>query len=387
MSDTKKMKPPKTPSESEALIQRMRREVEIRKGILETSANADFSLPRRGKKNEPFLKKAAAALERVRGKLEAVKKLPNFLRSFRRNQAVIDQGLLESIQHVACEVERLQKLVLALDPRNEELLHHNAVVLEEQKKHTHTLEGKVAVLANSLHVIEQRLSSPKELGSEAGSQPGDSARGDLEALRIDTFYLAFEGEFRGNRELITKRLKHYSPWLEAVKTRLPEPTAVDIGCGRGEWLELLKEHEIAARGVDINARMAAHCQGLGLEVECGDGIAYLRSLPADSQAIVSGFHIVEHLPLGLLLELIQQAHRVLRPGGIAIFETPNPEAQRVSTYTFFLDPTHRNPIPNELLCFAGSHAGFSDTHVERVQPAIQENGRVDYLDYAGIFMK
>ena len=381
------MNHPEISPEAESLIQRMRREVEVRKGMLETRAATEVTLPHRGKKKEPLLKRAADALERVRKKHDAAKKWPNFLRSFRQNQPVINQGLLEAMQDIACEMQRFQKLLLAQEPRYEELSRRSADLVLGHEKHSQALAARVAFLENALHLMERRLASANEPVAAVEAKPGDSLSKDLEALRIDAFYLAFENQFRGSRELIKERLLHYVPWLEVLKERLPDATGVDIGCGRGEWLEVLKENGIAARGVDMNERMAAQCQSLGLDAECGDGIAYLRSLPADSQAIVSGFHIVEHLPFGLLLDLIQQAFRVLRPGGIAIFETPNPEAQRVSTYTFFLDPTHRNPIPNELLCFAATHAGFSQTHVERVQSVPKEGGGVVYLDYAGIFMK
>ena len=355
--------------------------------MLDASAAAEFTFPAPGKKKGSFLKRAASALERAKGKHDAVKKWPSFLRLFRRNQEVIDQGLMESVQNIACETERLQKLLLALDPHYETLSRKYAGFLIEQERQTRVLTGRVSFLENALHLIEQRLCSPKEPVPASEPKQADALKGDLDALRIDAFYLAFEDQFRGGRELIKDRLLHYLPWLEALKERLQDPTGVDIGCGRGEWLEVLKENGIVARGVDMNARMAAQCQSFGLEAECGEGIAYLRSLPAESQAVVSGFHIVEHLPLGLLLELIQQALRVLRPGGIAIFETPNPEAQRVSTYTFFMDPTHRNPIPNELLCFVAASAGFSETHVERVQPVTEEGVFMGYMDYAGIFMK
>jgi len=372
------MKSSQTPEQSEALLQRMRKEIEIRKEKLETGA-ANFAFPVGEKKKDPFLKKATAALERSKKKHGAVKKWPKFLRLLRRNQEMIDQGLIDSLQDVVYEAERMQKMLLSLASKAAESLE-----LERQAR---SLTARVAFLENALHLFEQRLSSSAGTVPAAESKAENTLHNDLEDQRIDAFYLAFENQFRGSRELISQRLLHYLPWIEAVKKNLPDATGVDIGCGRGEWLELLKENGIAASGVDMNARMAAQCQSFGLDVECGDGIAYLRNLPANSQGILSGFHIVEHLPLGLFLELIQQAFRVLRPGGVAIFETPNPAVKQVSTYSFFFDPTHRNPVPSELLCFTATHAGFSKTHVEQVQPLAGQDGKIEYFDYAGIFMK
>lgn len=191
----------------------------------------------------------------------------------------------------------------------------------------------------------------------------------------DDFYRAFEDRFRGSRELIRSRLTVYLPFIEPLKSVYGEPAAVDLGCGRGEWLELLAENGFDARGVDLDEGMLAACRERGLPATQGDAIAFLQELPDESQAIVSGFHIAEHLPFAQLQLLVREALRVLKPAGLLILETPNPENFSVSSLTFHLDPTHRNPLPPALLSFLPEHYGFARVKVLRLaeQPELRDS--------------
>lgn len=159
------------------------------------------------------------------------------------------------------------------------------------------------------------------------------------------FYRTFEEKFRGPRELVKSRLRVYLPFLRPLRGSFSTALAVDLGCGRGEWLELLYEQGFEAEGVDLDDGMLAACRDLGLKVQTGDALGYLTALPDDSQAIVSGFHLVEHIPFQVLLQLVAEALRVLKPGGLLILETPNPENIIVGATNFYIDPTHHRPIP------------------------------------------
>lgn len=182
----------------------------------------------------------------------------------------------------------------------------------------------------------------------------------------DAFYRAFEDRYRGSRELIASRLRAYLPFVGALKSLDPPASALDLGCGRGEWLELLVEEGIAAQGIDLDESMLAACHERGLAARSAEALATLRDLPADSLALVSAFHLVEHLPFDEVRALIGQALRVLRPGGLLILETPNPENLVVGASSFYLDPSHLRPIPSELLSFAAEHAGFARHAVVRL---------------------
>ncbi len=184
---------------------------------------------------------------------------------------------------------------------------------------------------------------------------------------FEEMYRAFEDRFRGSEELIRGRLSLYLPLIELIATNTGEARkALDIGCGRGEWLTLLKENGWHAVGVDSNVSMAEVAHSRGLDVVVADAIAYLADCADASLSLVTAFHVVEHLPLDVLSALLHQIERVLAPGGMVILETPNPENLLVSTWTFHLDPTHEKPVPPLLLQFQVEAAGLFDPVILRL---------------------
>jgi O-antigen chain-terminating methyltransferase len=183
---------------------------------------------------------------------------------------------------------------------------------------------------------------------------------------LDAFYVAFEDQFRGSQEDIRNRLKVYLPLIEEAKVGTPESAILDVGCGRGEWLELLRESGYTAKGLDINRVMLEQCRTKGLEVIESDVIAYLQSLPDASLGAVTGFHIIEHLPFEVLIKLVDETMRVLYSGGLAIFESPNPENIIVGACNFYSDPTHRNPLFPPTVKFLFAQRGFSDVQLLRL---------------------
>jgi O-antigen chain-terminating methyltransferase len=184
---------------------------------------------------------------------------------------------------------------------------------------------------------------------------------------VDSFYRAFEDRYRGSRKLIKSRLTSYSPFLQPLAAKYPGGKTFDLGCGRGEWLELMVEAGFEPMGVDLDADMLEACRERGLPVEQGDAIAYLAALESDSHALISAFHVVEHVSFEQLGEIVREALRVLKPGGLLILETPNPENISVATTNFYMDPSHQKPIPPLLLSFVAEHAGFDRVKVVRLQ--------------------
>jgi len=172
------------------------------------------------------------------------------------------------------------------------------------------------------------------------------------------FYRAFEDRYRGSRETITERLRAYLDFVAPLATNDQSAVALDLGCGRGEWLELVGKHGFSARGVDLDEGMLAACRERGLAVETVDALAALRALPDESIAVVSAFHLVEHVSFEILQQVVSEALRVLQPGGLLIMETPNPENPMVGACSFYLDPSHLRPLPPLLLTFLAEHTGF-----------------------------
>lgn len=181
-------------------------------------------------------------------------------------------------------------------------------------------------------------------------------------------YAAFEDRFRGSRASVQARLGVYLPLLQAVHAIAGGGRALDIGCGRGEWLELLRDAGIDAAGCDADAGMATRSADLGLEVVTADAVDWLAGQPAGSLFAVTAFHVVEHLDPGAAQALLQEAFRALADNGVLILETPNPENLRVAGCDFHTDPTHRRPLPPALASFMVSAAGFAVVEAVRLNP-------------------
>jgi len=189
---------------------------------------------------------------------------------------------------------------------------------------------------------------------------------------LDAMYVTFEDRFRGDRADIKQRVAVYLPILTEAGVGTPDWPIVDIGCGRGEWLELLKENGLTARGIDLNKIMINECQERDFDVVEMDALQYLQQQPSDSLGAVTGMHIIEHLPMSLLVALLDETLRVLRPGGMAIFETPNPENLVVGACYFYTDPTHHNPLPPSMIEYLVEARGFVQVNIRRWSQRLQD---------------
>lgn len=191
----------------------------------------------------------------------------------------------------------------------------------------------------------------------------------------DDFYIRFENEYRGSREAIKDRLKVYLPIINPLIELYPNALAIDLGCGRGEWLDLLNESGWNPMGIDTNQAMVNFCKDKNLNVIKTDAVSHLNSCDSHSTALITGFHIIEHLQFQDQHDLIRETLRVLIPGGLLILETPNPENIKVATEDFYLDPTHIHPVPSKLLSFLAKDAGFYRNTIFRLQET--QNNRND----------
>ena len=192
-------------------------------------------------------------------------------------------------------------------------------------------------------------------------------REDTHAL--DAFYASFDERFRGSKEEIKERLKVYLPFVKAAGVGSKSMQILDVGCGRGEWLELLGEQGFSVVGVDANRILVAQCRERGLDVVEDDLMNYMRALPDASLGGITGFHIVEHLAIETLVKFLNETMRVLKPGGVVIFETPNPENVLVGSCNFYFDPTHRNPLPAQVLRFLVESRGFVEVKILNLNPS------------------
>lgn len=186
---------------------------------------------------------------------------------------------------------------------------------------------------------------------------------------VTRYYLTLESVFRGDPPRIRAQLAtDYAEFLEHAKNEAGDGPCIDLGCGRGEWLDVLKARGFRARGVDLNAAMATAALASGHDVTVGDALAFLHDLADDSVLAITAFHLAEHLDFPVLFRLVAECRRVLKPRGLLILETPNPENIWVATHTFHHDPTHRSPLTPASLEFLVNHHGLETVAVPRLHP-------------------
>ena len=164
-------------------------------------------------------------------------------------------------------------------------------------------------------------------------------------------YFAFESRMRGSTELIRQR---QSVYLDDFRAAAP---VLDIGCGRGEFLTLLREAGVEARGIDVDAEMVTHCREEGLEVEQADALSHLASLEDDSLGGIFCAHVLEHLSPPALFRLLELGVAKLRPEGVFAAETPNP-LSLFALANFSADLSHDRPLHPATLSFLARQAGF-----------------------------
>lgn len=247
-----------------------------------------------------------------------------------------------------------------------------AEAVARQKERDGVTDDAVVSLADRLDALEAAVAAAERRERPAAADGRADADNSL-----DDLYLAFEDTFRGARGVIKERQAAHLPLLRESGAGTPERPVLDVGCGRGEWLELLGDGGMAARGVDLNASMVELCRGLGLDVAAGDAVEALRAVPPGSLGAVTGFHIIEHLPFKTFVELLDASLAALASGGVVLFETPNPDNVLVGSRNFYLDPTHRNPMPHDMTVMIAGARGFARAHARPLHPAGASFGAED----------
>lgn len=229
-------------------------------------------------------------------------------------------------------------------------------------------------MAETKDFAPQVAPSSRPAGGEEllAAEQAVATRDDSPSGQFASISLSFEDRFRGARDDIKRRVSVYLDIVRAAGAGTATAPILDVGCGRGEWLEVVSEAGLRGMGIDLNDVLARHCRQLGYDVAHGDALVYLAHQAPGSIGALTLFHIVEHLSLRALMELLEQAMRVLRPGGVLIAETPNPANLMVGAHTFYNDPSHRNPLPVETLAFLVESCGLGEIETKFLHPYPRE---------------
>lgn len=314
-------------------------------------------------------KLARFPLNLTKGLQKFVLKLYGFL--FKK-QRVVNFSLIQALRDSLALNHQLSEQIKALKFQIEEISDRTKATDERlqatDERHSRTEEHIKNDLSQQQRLIIILLEELQQGGSKSFSQERLQTFAQEQEHLLDGFYTAFEDQFRGSREEIFERLKVYLPLLEKAEVGTPESPILDVGCGRGEWLELLRESGYTAKGLDLNRVMIDYCHSKGLDVLEGEVISYLRTLPDLSLGVVTGFHIIEHLSFPQLKNLLNEVTRVLKPGGLALFETPNPKNLVVGACNFYADPTHRNPLFPDTVQFLLESQGLSNVQILYLHP-------------------
>lgn len=233
-------------------------------------------------------------------------------------------------------IRRLDALVTEVVHRFEVREAHLATAFQRLADQVEDQERERSAVVRLLAGPARLATSPESVALEAGP----------------SWYRLFEEFERGSREDVIQGFRRYLPHLRV------DGEIVDLGCGRGEFLELADWIGLPAYGVDLAPEAVAACEKLGLKALHADLFDHLGALPPGSLGGVFSAQVVEHLPPDRLHELFELIARALRPGGVAILETPNPASFAVHVHSFWRDPTHTRPVPPPAMWFAARRAGL-----------------------------
>jgi SAM-dependent methyltransferase len=311
-----------------------------------------------------------------------------FQAQLRHETQALRQGVLAAESRVAAQAqEAMAAQALLRDEFQAQLRHETQALRQEQAQLRHETQARDDMIAlqarltedlarqsETVQVLRQSGGATRERVSRAerklrriihameiGRPQDGTLRANVSeeepappgpALEPGFDYAGFAERFRGSEEEIKERQRAYVQYFEG------RDNILDIGCGRGEFLELLRERGLKARGLDLDLDMILLCREKGLDVVMDDAFAYLGVLPDDSVGGVFASQVIEHLHPARIIELTRLCYRKLAPGGVLIFETPNPKCLMVFADSFYKDPSHLQPAHPDTMQFLFEATGF-----------------------------
>jgi len=312
-----------------------------------------------------------------------------------RHVAGLMHGLAGGLSALGDELQKRWESMVARERRFDAQVNDVRTTLSVMQRAVQTLKRELEKLGAS------GATGALGAGGAIGATGASGASSSLDSYK----YVGFEDQFRGSEHDIRERVAAYLPLFEGASDVL------DVGCGRGEFLDLLRQRGISARGIDLNDEMAAVCRERGLEATAGDALSYLLAQPDASLGGLFAAQVVEHLEPDYLMRFLDAAYHKLRPGSKIVLETINPACWYAFFSSYIRDITHVRPLHPDTLKYLVGASGFQKVAVrfsapypdeDKLQPlsaksetgkdveAFNENVRklnallFTYLDYAAI---
>jgi SAM-dependent methyltransferase len=283
----------------------------------------------------------------------------NMALGFQAHQASVNtiewvESSIDGYKDARDEIQRHLEALLARERRNDTAVHALAAQHDE-------LRAALNVIQQATHGLKRELekvATGSRVQADPGSRPRDPTPSASQFDDLDSHkYVGFEDQFRGSPDEIRRRVQDYLPIFEQASDVL------DVGCGRGEFLELLRDGGVRARGIDVNPAMVEVCRGKGLDVETADALAYLQALPDSSLGGLFAAQVVEHLEPRYLTRLLDAAFDKLRPGAPIVLETINPACWFAFFESYIRDLTHVRPVHPDTLKFLLIATGFQRVEI------------------------
>jgi SAM-dependent methyltransferase len=270
--------------------------------------------------------------------------------------------LLHIKRHILPTIYNVQNLLVDVNNLLAENSLRSIEIVAASAEAAKQADEIIGLRGSILHLTQQV--SQKASGATTNSSTSSSNNSDTPLSPLwDRYYRAFEDRFRGTESAIIAKQSNY---ISTIRPLLPKPAfAVDIGCGRCEWLKILAAEGLQVLGIDMNLAMIAEAKAAGINAVHSDALSWLGKQASASVDLITSFHVVEHLTPNDLLHILAEVARVLKKNGLVLIETPNPENIIVGACNFWTDITHKRPIPPPTLAFILEFLGLDQVECIR----------------------
>ena len=320
---------------------------------------------------------------RIIGPVVTLKRLRRIIGALIMRQVEFNRMVARELLKASKDIDSIRQAAAESEKQSIEAVKRVEERISRVERKVDEVSGEIRKVLKVLEEVSARLTVVEEW-RKAISEAALRGEGGLEELRRllegstqggSHFELGWR--FRGDPEHVKRHQSRYLRYFEG------RSNVVDVGCGRGEFLELLAERGVECYGIEADLDMYLYCRSKGLKVVYGDALEHLRKLSDGSLGGVFLSHVAEHLEPGRLLELIRLCYRKLRSGCYLVVESPNPASLYAMAKHFYRDYTHVKPIHPDAMAFLLEKAGFQDVEVQYVSD-VPEDERLKLLDSSGL---